>query len=172
MAAAAEAIPGRSLWADAWLTLRRNRAAVASGLIIIAMAVLVIVGPWLSPYSYDFTDWSMVSAAPDFQSGHVFGTDALGRDLLVRTLYGGRISLLVGVVATAVSLLIVGSLRSSVGVVAFDHAPHQLAQKQQDSRSLTRRELALREVAKVVRVVDRAEQRETWVGGHRRAVRS
>jgi oligopeptide transport system permease protein len=115
MAAAAEAIPGRSLWADAWLTLRRNRAAVASALIIIAMALLVIVGPWLSPYSYDFTDWSMVSAAPDVQSGHVFGTDALGRDLFVRTLYGGRISLLVGVVATAVSLLIGISYGATAG---------------------------------------------------------
>ena len=115
MAAAAEAIPGRSLWADAWLTLRRNRAAVASALIIIAMALLVIVGPWLSSYSYDFTDWSMVSAAPDLASGHVFGTDALGRDLFVRTLYGGRISLLVGVVATAVSLLIGISYGATAG---------------------------------------------------------
>ncbi len=106
MVAVSDAILGRSLWANAWLTLKKNRAAVAAVIIVAVMALVVIVGPWLSPYSYDFTDWSMVSAPPDLASGHVFGTDALGRDLFVRTLYGGRISLLVGVVATAVSLVI------------------------------------------------------------------
>ena len=115
MAAAVEAVAGRSLWADAWLTLRRNKAAVTAAAIILTMALLVIVGPWLSPYAYDFTDWSMVSAPPDLASGHIFGTDALGRDLFVRTLYGGRISLMVGVVATAVSLLIGISYGATAG---------------------------------------------------------
>ena len=97
-------LPGRSLWSDAWRVLRRNRAAVASAVVISSMTVLVIIGPLFSPYAYDFTDWSNLSIAPSLETGHVFGTDTLGRDLFVRTLYGGRISLMVGVVATIVSL--------------------------------------------------------------------
>jgi len=70
------------------------------------MAVLVIAGPWFSPHAFDFTDFASISTAPSLEAGHPFGTDTLGRDLFVRTLYGGRISLLVGIVATAVSLVI------------------------------------------------------------------
>jgi oligopeptide transport system permease protein len=97
---------GRSLWSDARRRLLANRAAVTAGGILLTLAVLVIVGPWLSPYTYDQTDWGMISIPPDLASGHLFGTDSLGRDLFVRTLQGGRISLLVGVVATLVSLVI------------------------------------------------------------------
>ena len=97
---------GRSLWTDAILRLRRNRAAVTATVILTVMAVLVIAGPWLSSYDYDYTDWDMILIPPDLASGHFFGTDGIGRDIYVRTLYGGRISLLVGVVATMVSLLI------------------------------------------------------------------
>ena len=97
---------GRSLWSDARRRLLANRAAVTAGGILLTLAVLVIVGPWLSPYEYDQTDWGMISIPPDLASGHLFGTDSLGRDLFVRTLQGGRISLLVGVVATLVSLVI------------------------------------------------------------------
>jgi oligopeptide transport system permease protein len=106
-AVVADAAPrGRSLWVDAWARLKRNRAAVTGAAVIAAMALLVIVGPWLGAYPYDFTDWSNLSTGPSLASGHYFGTDTLGRDLFVRTLHGGRISLLVGVVATIVSLLI------------------------------------------------------------------
>jgi len=98
--------PGRSLWSDARRRLLTNRAAVGAGIVLIVLTLLAIVGPWLSPYSYDQTDWAMISIPPDLASGHVFGTDSLGRDLFVRTLEGGRISLLVGVVATLVSLFI------------------------------------------------------------------
>jgi oligopeptide transport system permease protein len=100
------AIRGRSLWQDAWRKLRRNRAATVSACVIGAMAVLVIAGPWLARFAYDFADFSNVMTAPSAATGHWFGTDTLGRDVLVRTLYGGRISLLVGIAATAVSLLI------------------------------------------------------------------
>ncbi len=98
--------PGRSLWSDAWVVLRRNRAAMTALCLLAGMTLLVLVGPFLSPYTYDGTDWDQVSSPPSFANGHWFGTDGLGRDLFVRTLYGGRISLLVGAVATAVSLLI------------------------------------------------------------------
>src|SRR6185436_18221695 len=62
--------------------------------------------PWVARFAYDFADFSNVMTAPSVATGHPFGTDTLGRDLFVRTLYGGRISLLVGIVATAVSLVI------------------------------------------------------------------
>jgi oligopeptide transport system permease protein len=99
-------VAGRSLWVDAWRTLKHNRAAMVGALVIIGMSLLVLVGPLFSPWAYDFTDWGNTSIGPSLSTGHIFGTDTLGRDLFVRTLYGGRISLLVGVVATLVSLVI------------------------------------------------------------------
>ncbi|MCC5870130.1 MAG: oligopeptide ABC transporter permease OppC [Gammaproteobacteria bacterium] len=116
-------VKGRSLWVDAWNVLRRNRAAMASVCIILTMSVLVIVGPWLSPYDYAQTDWDNISIAPEWESRHVFGTDALGRDLFVRTLHGGRISLMIGIVATLVSLLIGISYGATAGYLGgrIDH---------------------------------------------------
>jgi oligopeptide transport system permease protein len=70
------------------------------------LVLLVIVAPALSAFRFDYTDWDQISIPPSLSSGHLFGTDALGRDLFVRTLYGGRISLMVGIVATFVSLVI------------------------------------------------------------------
>jgi len=98
--------PGRSLGYDAWVVLRRNRAAIAALIILVTMTVIVVFAPLFIPYSIDETDWDNISIAPSLGGGHLFGTDALGRDLFVRTLQGGRISLLVGIVATFVSLLI------------------------------------------------------------------
>jgi oligopeptide transport system permease protein len=122
MAAVME-VEGRSLWVDAWNVLRRNRAAMVSACLIGFMAVLVIIGPWLSPYTYAQTDWDNVSIGPDLESRHYFGTDALGRDLFVRTLHGGRISLMIGIVATAVSLLIGISYGATAGYLGgrIDH---------------------------------------------------
>jgi oligopeptide transport system permease protein len=103
---AADTVRGRSLWADAWAKLKSNRAAVVAAWVLGGMTVLVLAGPLLSPYAFDFTDFAHSSAAPSLATKHWFGTDSLGRDIFVRTLYGGRVSLLVGIVATAVSLLI------------------------------------------------------------------
>jgi len=97
---------GRSLWSDAWQVLRRNRAATGSAALLAAMALAVMLAPLLSPYQFDQTDFDMISAPPSLDNGHLFGTDALGRDLFVRTLHGGRISLMVGIVATLISLAI------------------------------------------------------------------
>ena len=94
-------VEGRSLWADAWRKLKHNRAAVVAAWILAFMTVFVIAGPLLSAYAFDFTDFAHSSAAPSFATKHWFGTDSLGRDIFVRTLYGGRVSLLVGIVATA-----------------------------------------------------------------------
>ncbi len=98
--------PMGGLWSDAGRALRRNRAATISAAILLSLILLVIFGPLFSPWSYDYTDWGEIASPPALSNGHVFGTDQLGRDLFVRTLYGGRISLMVGLAATAVSLLI------------------------------------------------------------------
>jgi len=102
----AEQSTGRSLGYDAWIVLRRNRAAITALIILVIMTVMVLVAPLFIPFSIDATDWDNISIAPSLSGGHWFGTDGLGRDLLIRTLEGGRISLLVGVVATMVSLII------------------------------------------------------------------
>lgn len=108
MSALPEAVSlrGRSLWVDAWRRLRRNRAALAASVVLGVMTLLVVFAPYLSPHAYDHTYWDKVSIAPTLTDWHIFGTDAVGRDLFVRTLYGGRISLMVGLAATLVSLLI------------------------------------------------------------------
>jgi oligopeptide transport system permease protein len=105
-AMAVDDVPGRSLWIDAWHRLLKNRAAVVSGVIMAVLVLLVVFGPLLLPWEADFTDWDHTSTPPSLQTGHWFGTDAVGRDILARTLEGGRISLLVGLVATLVSLAI------------------------------------------------------------------
>ena len=112
-------VDGRSLWQDAWRRLSANRAAVASVVILSLIAATSILVPPLLPWSYDQIDWDHVEAMPpDFALGHYLGTDSLGRDLLARTLAGARVSLLVGLSATAVALLIgvtVGAVAGFVG---------------------------------------------------------
>ena len=100
------AIHGRSLWQDARRRLLRNRAAVVSMIVLGLIAGLALLAPWLSPHAYDEIYWERILAPPDFEHAHWFGTDGNGRDLFVRTLYGARVSLMVGLLATAVSLLI------------------------------------------------------------------
>lgn len=96
----------RGLWSDAWRRLRRNRAAIAAAGTILLIAALAFVGPLLSPHPYDAIDWEHMAVPPQLEAAHWLGTDRLGRDLFVRTLYGVRISLVIGLLATAVSLLI------------------------------------------------------------------
>jgi oligopeptide transport system permease protein len=94
------------LWREALRRLARDRVAMVSAGVIFAIAVVAIVGPWLSPFAPDALDWEHIAAPPQLAGGHWLGTDRLGRDLFVRTLYGVRISLAIGVLATLVSLLI------------------------------------------------------------------
>jgi oligopeptide transport system permease protein len=101
---AQDIVRGASLWYDAWLRLRKNRLAVAGAVTLMLATSIVIAGPWFSPYAFDAQDTLLGAAGSSAQ--HWLGTDPLGRDLLTRLLYGGRVSLLVGVAATAVSLLI------------------------------------------------------------------
>ena len=99
-----EAIKGRSLWADAWRRLLRNRAAVVSAVVLALIALACFGAPWISPYPIDDIDWENISTPPS--ALHWFGTDENGRDLFTRILYGGQVSLMVGIVATLVSLVI------------------------------------------------------------------
>ena len=111
---AAQELKGRSLWLDARARLLRNRAAVAGMIVLGLIAVLAVLAPLLSPYAYDEVNYDIIACAPGWwpaeasciASGHIFGTDSVGRDLFVRTVYGARVSLAVGLVATLVSLFI------------------------------------------------------------------
>lgn len=95
---------GTSLWQDAWVRLRRNKMAVIGGITLLIVTLLCVLAPLLSPYGYEQQDLVLGAAAPSWQ--HWLGTDVFGRDLLTRILYGGRISLLVGLIATGVALVI------------------------------------------------------------------
>jgi oligopeptide transport system permease protein len=95
---------GSSLWHDAWLRLRKNKLAVFGMFALAIIAVVCVAGPWISPYGYEEQNLDLGAAAPSAK--HWLGTDTLGRDLLVRMLYGGRVSLGVGLAATFVALTI------------------------------------------------------------------
>jgi oligopeptide transport system permease protein len=96
---------GASLWSDAWRRLGRNRAAVTAGVFLAVMAALTVAAPWL-PGLADPTLQDLRLGAVPPSPQHWFGTDELGRDMLSRVVYGGRISMLVGLVGTLVSLVI------------------------------------------------------------------
>jgi len=112
----AQNVQGRSLWVDARRRLFRNKAAVVSMIILALITLAAIFLPLIWPYGYEDIDYALVSCAPDWwpdpdvmcHSGgmHWFGSDSVGRDLFVRVLYGARVSLAVGLVATFVSLVI------------------------------------------------------------------
>ena len=95
---------GNSLWHDAWLRLRKNRLAVFGAVTLVVVSLACFLGPFFSPYGYEDQNLDLGAAAPSAQ--HWLGTDTLGRDLLVRLLYGGRVSLGVGLAATVVALTI------------------------------------------------------------------
>ena len=98
--------PGCSPWADARRRFMKNRAAVVSLLLLMAITLVCIAGPWLLPHAFDSTDWDAMSQTPSWTGWHLFGTDESGRDLLVRSLVGGRVSLTVGLMATLASVAV------------------------------------------------------------------
>ncbi len=97
-------VQGRSLWSDARLRFMRNKAALVSLVLLLFIALACVVGPWLLPHAFDSADWDAMSAAPSWKNAHFWGTDDAGRDLLVRCLVGGRVSLTVGLLATLASV--------------------------------------------------------------------
>lgn len=103
---AALPVEGRSPWADARRRFFKNKAAVCSALVLFVITLSCVLGPFLLPNSYETTDFGAMGLAPTLENWHLFGTDELGRDLLVRSLIGGRISLMIGVLATLTSVTI------------------------------------------------------------------
>jgi oligopeptide transport system permease protein len=93
-----------SLWSDALRRLFKNKAAVAGAIVLLLLIVLAAFAPWIAPYPYAYQNLDLGASPPS--SVHLLGTDVLGRDLLSRILYGARISLLVGFIATTVALII------------------------------------------------------------------
>jgi oligopeptide transport system permease protein len=103
---------------DAGRRFLANPAAVGAVLVIAGIVVLCVAGPWISPNGQNTLDWRHVAMRPGLPQAHWFGTDRLGRDLFVRTLQGTRVSLTVGLVASAVSVglgLAYGSVSGYLG---------------------------------------------------------
>ena len=93
-----------SLWNDAYRRLVQNKAAMIGGMILVFFILCAIFAPLIAPYSYSYQDLDLGASKPSWD--HLLGTDVMGRDLLSRILYGARISLMVGFVATGVALVI------------------------------------------------------------------
>jgi oligopeptide transport system permease protein len=108
---------GRSLWADAMARLRQNRAAMASAVILGVIILAALIVPLISPYNYYTPEWTLLDQPPTLHGGHILGTDDLGRDLLVRVMWGCRVSLFIGLVATVVSIVIGVLWGASAGFV-------------------------------------------------------
>lgn len=96
--------PSLSYWQDAWLRLKKDKAAMLGLIFILALLLFAIIGPAFSSYSYEDQNFMQANLAPSAE--HWFGTDSLGRDLFVRVLYGARISLSIGIVASLINLVI------------------------------------------------------------------
>lgn len=100
-----------------WKEIRRSRSITICGGILVFIAALAVLGPLISPHSYLTTDFDGRFIEPTLNNFHIFGTDDLGRDLFVRTLMGGQITLLVAVIASFVSLVIGVSYGAVAGYV-------------------------------------------------------
>ncbi|MEH6569900.1 MAG: ABC transporter permease [Halioglobus sp.] len=100
----ANAERGTSLWRDAWIRLQKNKLALLGLAVLIFFITIALLTPWIAPYSYETQDLNLGASPPSAQ--HWLGTDIFGRDLMTLIMYGGRVSLAVGFVATAVALVI------------------------------------------------------------------
>ena len=98
--------PGRSPWSDARRRFMRNKAAVTSLVLLAIITLACLIGPMVLPHEFDTADWDSMSQPPTTKNMHWWGTDESGRDLLVRCLVGGRISLMVGLLATLASVAV------------------------------------------------------------------
>jgi oligopeptide transport system permease protein len=99
-----QAEKGTSLWEDAWRRLKKNKLALFGLGLLSSFVLIALLTPWIAPYAYDAQNLDLGARPPS--AAHWLGTDIFGRDLLTQIMYGGRISLAVGFVATAVALLI------------------------------------------------------------------
>lgn len=113
-----EEVRGRSPWADARKRFLRNKAAVGGLIILIAVALFALFGNLIAQWSNEELDFSVMgnirdAGGPSLANGHYFGTDDLGRDLFARTVQGTRISLMVGIVGSAIAV-IAGTLYGAI----------------------------------------------------------
>lgn len=108
------AAPASTMLADAWIRLKKNKAAVVALFILIGIILLAIFAPIFSKYSFRDTDYNNVYGFPS--AAHIFGADQFGRDLWVRTWMGTRISLMIALVA-AILDLVVGVLYGAVSAL-------------------------------------------------------
>lgn len=115
-----EAVKGASLWRDAWKRLLKNKLAVFGLIVVVLMTIAVIIGPaiikWTTGFTYDYIppDGDLIKSFPPSMQ-HPMGTDDSGRDILARVLQGGRISLMVGIISTIVSLIVGVSYGATAG---------------------------------------------------------
>lgn len=98
------AMESKTYFQDAWACFKKNKLALAGLIFLAFMIFMAIIVPILSPYTYDSQNLDMRNALPSLS--HPLGTDKLGRDILVRLMYGARISLMVGFVAAFLNLII------------------------------------------------------------------
>ncbi len=122
-----------SYWKDAWRRLKKNKIAMVALVIIGVLVIFAVVGPYLSPYTYSQQIRGDENLFPCFK--HPFGTDKLGRDLLVRTMIGTRISLLIGIVSALIVLVIgsvYGAISGLVGGTTDNAAHHSDGNRHQD----------------------------------------
>lgn len=111
-------IKGRSLWQDAARRFVRNRAAVFFLLLLVAVVLFTIIGPYFAQFTIEKVDWSILGkvpqkGAPSLANGHFFGVDQTGRDLYSRVIQGTQISLTVGVLGSAVAVVL-GTLYGAI----------------------------------------------------------
>ena len=98
---------------DTMKRLKKNKMAVAGLIIILLMAIISIISPWISPYAYDKTNLAIMFEAPSM--AHPFGTDELGRDILSRIMYGGRFSLRIGIISISCAAVAGAAIGSVAG---------------------------------------------------------
>lgn len=96
--------PSLSYWKNCWFRLKKDKMAMFGIVVILIMTLLAVIVPMVSPYSYDQTDFTQMLKWPS--RVHLFGTDKMGRDIFVRTMYGARISLTIGFTAAAINMVI------------------------------------------------------------------
>ena len=96
-------------WQEFWRYFRANRGAVAGLLVVLLVVLVAVMAPWLAPYAPELTNNKVFLLPPAWQAGgqwaHPLGTDAIGRDMLSRLMYGARLSLLIGVAVVAISVI-------------------------------------------------------------------
>jgi len=111
-------VKGRSLWADARIRFLKNKAAVASLIVLILVGLFAAFGGQFAAFSNEEINWSVIGnvdtlGRPSFETGHYFGADPLGRDLFARTVQGTQVSLMVGLIGAGVAV-VVGTLYGAV----------------------------------------------------------